>query len=317
MLKALTANRLFGMNQFQKTKRITKADLCAGVTELTFDQNTYMTTVELAKDESVCYTTKGTLVGFGEGLKWEGVDPDGKSIAAVENAWGGNNGTFKITGTAETTTVIFYYNERYGGNIETSAHNALYMKKDFSAKITSKMHVEISKQLFTNEAVRFIHINPLKSTATINTDDYVVVQGNLDRSPPTIEKANNLQYTGELIIVTSVPSEYGDLVSGASKVPPSDGDYASSTEISIKADSYPPNYPDQVVELKSGVIFGPNTPEYTPPELTVDDDDGDGLSGGAIAGIVIACVVVVAVVVFCIVWFVVLKKPCLCKKSES
>ena len=73
-----------------------------------------------------------------------------------------------------------------------------------------------------NEAVRFIHINPLKSTATINTDDYVVVQGNLDRSPPTIEKANNLQYTGELIIVTSVPSEYGDLVSGASKVPPSD-----------------------------------------------------------------------------------------------
>ena len=322
MFNFLTTKRFGTLSYDTKETEITPETLCEGLENLTFPEDSHLLTIQdFKKGDSYCFTTNGILVGFGEGLQWEGIATEtGESLGVVENAWGGSKGTFKITGTAETTTVVFYHNEASFESREVSAYNTLYMKKNYSGTISSQMTLQLSTQYFSNKAIRFVHINPYKSTVTFNSEAYILLEGELDNYQKEIEIGNNLQYTGEFIVATVVPKEYGDLVTEVSKIPPSDGTYSDSADFTIGEDEFPPYYPDQIVEFKNGVIFGPETEEYSPPNLKVEvsakPDDGD-LPGGAIAGIVIACVVVVGVIAFCVVWFAVLKKTCGKKPVES
>ena len=324
MLSRLTASRFGAINRNLHAKRHTAAELCDGVEELVFaDGNRVLQIDNFQKGQSKCFTTNGFIMAFGEGLQFEGVATEtGESLGPTNNAWGGTEGTFKITGTAETTSVTFYHTEYGFEPRETESIDTLFMKKNFKGNITSTLTINIAAQQTIRKAVRFIHVNPLKSTVSFNTDAYLLIEGDGDDFP-SISKLHqgNLQVTGRFIVATVVPKIYGDLVTGASQAIPSDGTYGDMATFTINDATTPENYPDQLIEFKLGAIFSTESPAYDPPNLmagiTTNDDDGDKLTAGEIAGIVIACVVVVAVVVFLIVWFAVLKKGCGNKKKTS
>ena len=253
-----------------------------------------------------CIDSTGFFILGGKNIKISYLKDDGTITAPVNNAFGGSSES-KYTNTfileTETAQDVFYglaytFTDIFPPNDKFEEKHYAILKKDFTVTLSLNGTFD-SGSITEGSWLNAYFFAPSGAKISVKNHENSVAVLNLFEIDETTDT------TGGHLTVFPKAFYSGHVIGNEN------GPYFAKAEITVKGNESSYEYPNKIIELKTGAIYSESTESVQFNENDVNNIKGDeskpednSLGGGAIAGIIIACVVVVAVAVFCVYWFI-------------
>ena len=278
---------------------------------------------QLNANEVFCVDARNTVfVALGDSLRIEGQSQSDRTpIPAVENAWAGTTGYYKITATKSTSLSVYLLKNidldpegdmedrldlnipivNIGISYHTLKHYVLSLRESRGLIVTAEYTLQLENPYTYDWEEETLWIfNPNNAKLTFSLDEEVSElqtepQATKSGDKYTLTSKNTKLQAGNGVIDSDTIIE---MVTNAAMGRPSvsddiKGNHKFTVHVDIDSDSVPDYFPDKDIELKPNTIYNDDSESYS--FMT-----GGGLSTTTIIIIVVVVVVVVVAIVILI-----------------